>query len=124
MSRVLLIAAGGIVVVGAAGAAYMLTRPPERPAPLAIAPVPRDSAPAPTTPKAAESKPAITTPRPSAPTPAPSPATEAKETLGTLIIESDVPDTSVFIDRVYLGTAPVTAKNLTPGSHHLNMSVT
>jgi hypothetical protein len=41
-----------------------------------------------------------------------------------LIIESDVPDTSVFVDRVYLGTAPVTARNLTPGPHRLNMSVT
>jgi len=30
----------------------------------------------------------------------------------------------VFIDRVYLGNAPITARNLTPGSHHLNMSVT
>jgi len=42
--------------------------------------------------------------------------------VGTLLIESDVPDTSVFIDRVFLGTAPVTATNLTPGSHRLNMS--
>lgn len=41
---------------------------------------------------------------------------------GTLHIESDVPDTSVFIDRVFLGTAPVTADRLTPGSHQLNMS--
>ena len=30
----------------------------------------------------------------------------------------------MFIDRVYLGNAPVTARNLTPGSHRLNMSVT
>ena len=35
-----------------------------------------------------------------------------------------MPETSVFIDRVYLGNAPITARNLTPGSHHLNMSVT
>lgn len=35
-----------------------------------------------------------------------------------------MPDTSVFIDRNYLGTAPVTATGLTPGTHHLNMSAT
>ncbi len=32
-------------------------------------------------------------------------------------------DASVFIDRKFLGTAPVTATDLTPGTHHLNMSV-
>ena len=35
-----------------------------------------------------------------------------------------MPDTSVFIDRVYLGSAPVTAANLAPGPHRLNMSAT
>ena len=50
--------------------------------------------------------------------------TPAAPTTGTLVITSDVPDTSVFIDRKYLGTAPVTAKDLTPGTHHLNMSAT
>ena len=45
-------------------------------------------------------------------------------TTGTLLIKSDVPDTSVFLDRVYLGTAPATASNLTPGTHHLTMSAT
>jgi len=44
--------------------------------------------------------------------------------MGTLHISSDVADTSVFIDRVFLGTAPVTAENLSPGTHHLNMSAT
>jgi hypothetical protein len=41
-----------------------------------------------------------------------------------LILESDVPETSVFIDRVYKGIAPVTVEDLTPGPHRLNMSVT
>jgi hypothetical protein len=30
----------------------------------------------------------------------------------------------VFVDRNFLGTAPVTATGLTPGTHHLNMSAT
>jgi hypothetical protein len=60
-------------------------------------------------------------PKPSNAGPAPVPVETAPAT-GTLRVESDVPDTSVFIDRVFLGTAPVTAVNLTPGSHQLNMS--
>jgi len=41
-----------------------------------------------------------------------------------LRFESDVPGASVFIDRVYLGTTPVTAPNVTPGTHRLNASAT
>jgi hypothetical protein len=33
-----------------------------------------------------------------------------------------VPGASVFIDRVYLGTTPMTAENVAPGSHRLNVS--
>lgn len=90
---------------------------PEPAAPAAPEPPPR-RAPEPagrsSTPAAV---PAPARPKPAAPEPDPvAPAT------GTLIIESDVPDTSVFIDRVFLGTAPVTAANLAPGQHRLNMS--
>ena len=63
-------------------------------------------------------------PKPSAPKPAAAPASTDAATTGTLHITSDVPDTSVFIDRQFLGTAPITAKDLTPGTHHLNMSAT
>ena len=53
---------------------------------------------------------------------APTPTPEAAPTVGTLTFESDVPDTSVFIDRVYIGTAPVTAHDVKPGSHALRLS--
>ncbi len=33
-----------------------------------------------------------------------------------------MPDTSVFVDRVYLGTAPVTVADLAPGQHRINAS--
>jgi len=115
---------GGVVVVGAVAATYLMTRKP------ATAPA-ETSAPAPTAaPAPAAAKPdapAASRPAPSkTPSPAatPTPTAEPAATLGTLIIESDVPETSVFIDRVYLGNAPLTARNVTPGSHHLNMSVT
>lgn len=55
---------------------------------------------------------------PPAAEPTPAPAT------ATLRIDSDVPGASVFIDRVYLGTTPLTAPNVTPGSHRLNASAT
>jgi hypothetical protein len=123
MNRFVVILGGGVVVLGAVSAVYFLApRPPaataETSAPAAKTETPAAAAPKPGAPAR---PPASKTPLPSA-TPTPTAEPEAK--LGTLIIESDVPETSVFIDRVYLGNAPVTARNLTPGSHHLNMSVT
>jgi hypothetical protein len=44
--------------------------------------------------------------------------------MGTLIVESDVPDTGVFIDRVFVGTAPVTIKDIKPGPHGIRASAT
>jgi hypothetical protein len=57
-------------------------------------------------------------PRPPKPEAAPA---EAPVT-GTLRIDSDVPGASVFIDRVYVGTTPVTAKDVAVGRHRLNVS--
>lgn len=39
-----------------------------------------------------------------------------------LRIEADVPNAQVFIDREFIGTAPVTAENVKPGTHRLNVS--
>ena len=52
---------------------------------------------------------------------APAPVASAPE-LGTLRIEADVPNAQVFIDRQFVGTAPVTAANVKPGTHTLNVS--
>jgi hypothetical protein len=61
-------------------------------------------------------------PRPAAPvTGTPAPVESAPE-LGTLHIEADVPNAQVFIDRQFIGTAPVTAENVKPGTHQLNVS--
>ena len=67
-----------------------------------------------TAPEAAPAEPA----EPAAPAPAPAPSPE----LGLLRIDADVPGAQVFIDRRFVGTAPVTADNLTPGTHQLNVS--
>jgi len=47
---------------------------------------------------------------------------EAAPTTGTLVLESDTPDTSVFIDRKPLGTAPQTLRDVAPGEHQLIFS--
>jgi hypothetical protein len=41
---------------------------------------------------------------------------------GSLRIDADVPGAQVFIDRQFIGATPVTAENLTPGTHQLNVS--
>ncbi len=73
----------------------------------------------------APSRDASRAPRPTAPTPAAAPAAEepaAVPVAGTLRIESDVPGAQVFLDRQFVGTTPVTADNVKPGSHQLNVS--
>lgn len=53
-----------------------------------------------------------------APVPAPEPAPD----LGVLRIETDVPGAQVFIDREFIGVAPITAEDIKPGTHQLNVS--
>jgi hypothetical protein len=128
-SRVVVIVAAGVVVLAAGVGLFFLTGSP-RPSPAATAAAPPPS-PTVAPPASPVESPAPGVARPSRARNAPSPAepaaaapAEAAPTTGTLVITSDVPDSSVFIDRVYLGTAPVTAANLAPGQHHLNVSAT
>ena len=53
-------------------------------------------------------------------TPAPPAAPRADAV--TLVVESDVPGASVFVDRQFVGTAPVTLKDLAPGAKRINLS--
>jgi hypothetical protein len=50
------------------------------------------------------------------------PAAPAAPTAGELHIDSDVPGAMVFIDRKFIGNAPVTAKDVPPGTHQLNLT--
>jgi hypothetical protein len=52
----------------------------------------------------------------------PAAAPEAAPEVGTLRIDSDVPGAQVFLDRQFIGAAPTTAENVTPGTHQLNVS--
>jgi hypothetical protein len=82
-------------------------------APAVDAPAAPDALP----PAAAPSVPARSAPA----TPA-APAAPAVPTVTTLRIETDVPGALVFLDREYMGTAPLTMENLQPGRRQLNVS--
>jgi hypothetical protein len=54
-------------------------------------------------------------------TPTAAPAAAAAPTTATLRIETDVPGASVFMDRVGVGTTPLTIPNLALGAHWLDV---
>src|SRR5262245_1421952 len=88
---------------------------------------PRTTAPeAPSAPRAETPRPASRAPEAVAPARPEPPArpeeAEAVAELGTLRIETDVPGAQVFIDRQFIGTAPLTAENVKPGPHRVNVT--
>ena len=104
------------------------SRVEEAPAPVAAAPAAKAEAAAP--PPAAP-EPAVTAAEPAAPArraaprktePAPAPAEPAAPTLATLVLDSDVPGASVFVDRQYVGTTPLRLDKLEPGSKQVKLT--
>jgi len=51
-------------------------------------------------------------------------ALPAAPAVGVLHIESDVPGAQVFIDRQFIGAAPISGYEIKPGSHRVNVSAT
>lgn len=129
MRRLLFIVVGVAIV---AGGAYFVLSSPSKPAEVAApkvpvaraAPPPERTAAAPPAPEPAA--PTTVTPRrrttPVAPAEPAAPAAAAAPTVATLRIESDVPGAQVFVDRQFVGAAPVTAPDLQPGSHVINVT--
>jgi len=126
--RVLAIAA----VIAAAAVGLFFVFAPHRPSTSVPAPSAETAAPAERpadTPASAPAAPAAAprarAERPAAAT-APAPAApagvEVVPEAGSLRIETDVPNAQVFLDRQFIGTAPVTAANVKPGPHQLNVS--
>jgi hypothetical protein len=121
---------GGIAVALAAGVGLTLfVMRPEPAAPAAVvAPAPAATVEQPAT---ATESPAAEAPRAgrraatprieAAPEAAPAPAELAPDT-GTLTIAADVPGAQVFLDRQFIGSAPVVARDVKPGTHQLNVS--
>ena len=120
------LAAVGFVAVAAVIVLRVDAPEPEEPAVAVAAPV---AAPAPPA-AAAAPEPAVPEPRPVPATPvaaapvvdAPPPAVDAPPIVGLLRIESDVSGAQVFIDRQFIGSAPVVAEDVSPGPHQLNVS--
>jgi hypothetical protein len=131
-SRVAVVLGGAAVLVAALAAGVYLAplfrggRPAEtppaataaKPAPPAAEPVPE---PTPTTIEASREAPLRPKKKPAAPTPVAAPEPVAPMA-GELHIDSDVPGAMVFIDRRFIGNTPVTAKDVTPGRHQLNLT--
>ena len=128
MGRFLVIGAAALAVVVLAyvGAAWLL-KSESAPAPVeakreapAPAPAARPAEPEPAAeaPSARRPRPKKEEPKPVEPAPPPPPAGP------TLIVESDVPGASVFVDRKFVGTTPLRTTEVTGGSHQLNASAT
>jgi hypothetical protein len=124
--RVLLI---GVAAVALLAAAYFVASRTTKPEPEAKpAPVAKTE-PAPPPPAATPAEPEKPAPAPrpkprkEAPPP-PEPAAPPPPAGPTLVVESDVPGASVFVDRKYLGTTPLRTTEVAAGSHQLNASVT
>jgi PEGA domain len=126
--RILVIAVVLAIAIGGAFSTYMLFRDRAPANPTASSRSSRDSdAPRPSSSAAERSETTTAAPRPprkpagALVAEAPAPVVTASE-LGTLRIEADVPNAQVFLDRQFIGNAPVTAENVKPGTHTLNLS--
>jgi hypothetical protein len=128
MGKAVLIWVIGIVLgVGAYFLVSLLRAPaPEQPRPqpqATAAPAPPQAELRPLTPEPEPEAPRTTRPRPRRETPVEPPPPPPAEPAGpTLVIDSDVPGASVFVNRQYLGTTPLRASSITPGRHQLNAS--
>jgi hypothetical protein len=132
---VVVLIAGGVLLAGVWVVLNQFARPAEQPATAvhdtSSAPKAVDAPKGPDLPNptpAPEPEPSRRSARrPAAPKPgaavAPAPAVpDAPADVATLRIDSDVPGAQVFIDREFIGQAPVTAQNVKPGSHRINVS--
>jgi hypothetical protein len=131
--RIIAIIAAGFVLLAAVITLNLTRSRPEPPRAEPNAPRPASPPAATEPPKAAapavvpepSRRPARRGPasKPEPPTPADAPAApQASPSAGVLRIDSDVPGAQVFIDRQYIGATPVTAANVEPGTHRLNVS--
>jgi len=127
VNRQIIFAVFAILLVVSAIGIYLFSR--QQPAP-ARTPVATTPAPAVVPRPAPAPAPVVETPRPArraaapAPAAAPPPPVEAAPPpdLVTLHVDSDVPGAQVFVDRQFIGAAPVTTTDVKPGTHQINVS--
>ena len=95
---------------------------PEKPAAVPASTAPRAASPtASPDRRAAAPRPVARAAKPESYAPEP-PVAEAPLESGTLRIDADVPKAQVFIDRQFVGTTPLTAENVKPGTHQVNVT--
>ena len=128
VGKSLVIGAGAIAVLALAYVGVsMMMKPDVEPEPAPVArtePAPEPPAAKPAEPEPPADTPASRRPRVRTAEPAP-PEPAAPPPAGpTLIVDSDVPGASVFVDRKFVGTTPLRTTDVPAGSHQLNASVT
>src|SRR4051812_1823637 len=114
-----------MLLVGSGIGFYVMSRPKPAPprTPVATVPAPvvvPPPAPAPAVEPSPPTRRATAPARAAAPPPAD--ATAPPPDLVTLRIDSDVPGAQVFVDRQFVGAAPVTTTDIKPGTHQINVS--
>lgn len=125
--------AGLIWIIGLAlgvGAYFLVSslrtpepEPPQSQPQATATPAPPKAAPKPVMPEPEPEAPRATKPRPRREKPPEPPPPAPAEPAGpTLVVDSDVPGASVFVNRQYLGTTPLRASGIAPGRHQLNAS--
>jgi hypothetical protein len=133
MKRDWLTLAFGVALVGvvlALSLRHNMREPEPAPAPTASAPTaapPAAATPATPPAEAPSAAPSTANARPRAPrtpsaTPSPEPSGAAAATGVILQVQSDVAGASVFLDREYVGTTPLTLQNLTTGTKRINVT--
>lgn len=117
------------VTLLAAGVVLLLSGPASDPADESGAGTPATTpsvpaaAPATAPPATPSSSRSRTAPPPEAPrAPAPPPAPAPKPVTATLVVTTDVPGASVFVDRKFVGTTPLTLTDLPPGNRQLKFT--
>ena len=121
LAVVLFLIGGALFLTGGGDEAPVATTAPAAAPKRAEAPAPKKAEPAPAEPAPTDPEPRRA-PAKKAAEPAPAPVAEAAGDATTLTIESDIPGASVFVDREFVGTAPVTLKNVAPGQKRVNLS--
>ena len=129
MGKILAIGAAAVALLAAAyfGVTTMM-EPEAKPEPAPVVrtePEPPPPAAKPAGPEERAENPAARKPRPRKVEPAvPEPAAPPPPAGPTLVVESDVPGASVFVDRKFVGTTPLRTTEVPGGSHQINASVT
>jgi len=127
VNRHIIFAVFALLLLVSGIAFYLFSRPAPAPVrtPVATAPspvvVPRP-APAPAPAEAPRPARRAAAPAPEAAPPPPVEAPAPAPDLVTLHVDSDVPGAQVFVDRQFIGAAPLTTTDVKPGSHQINVS--